>query len=48
MMAFDPVDDAGVETLEINFRRTVAFEIFFERSEDGFTEEGNVRMLGGF
>ena len=48
MMAFNPVDDARVETLEINFRVTITFEIFFERSEDGFTEEGNVRMLGGF
>ena len=38
MMMFDPVNDARVETLEINFRRTVAFEIFFERSENGFTE----------
>ena len=48
MMTFDPVDDARVETLKINFRITVAFEIFFERSEDSFAEEGNVRMLGGF
>ena len=48
MMLFNPVDDARVETLEINFRVTVAFEIFLERSEDGFAEEGNVRMLGGF
>ena len=48
MMTFDPVDDAGVETLKIDFRVTITFEIFFERSEDGFTEEGNVRMLGGF
>ena len=48
MMAFNPVDDARVETLEINFRITITFEIFFERSEDSFTEEGNVRMLGGF
>ena len=48
MMTFDPVDDAGVETLEINFWVTITFEIFLERSEDGFAEEGNVRMLGGF
>ena len=48
MMTFDPVNNARVETLEINFRVTITFEIFFERSEDGFTEEGNVRMLGGF
>ena len=48
MMAFNPVDDARVETLEINFRITITFEIFFERSEHGFTEEGNVRMFGGF
>ena len=48
MMLFNPVDDARVETLEINFRVTITFEIFFERSEDGFTEEGNVGMLGGF
>ena len=48
MMVFNPVDDARVETLEINFWITVAFEIFFERSEDSFAEEGNVRMLGGF
>ena len=48
MMLLNPVDDAWVETLEINFRVTITFEIFFERSEDGFTEEGNVRMLGGF
>ena len=48
MIVFDPIDDARVETLEINFRVTITFEIFFERSEDGFTEEGNVRMLGGF
>ena len=47
-MMFDPVDDARVETLEINFRVTIAFEIFFERSEHGFTEERNIRMLGGF
>ena len=48
MMAFNPVDDARVETLEINFRRTVAFEIFFERSEKSFTEEGNIGISGGF
>ena len=48
MMMFDPVDDAGIETLEIDFRVTVALEIFFECSEDGFAEEENVRMLGGF
>ena len=38
MMMFDPVNNARVETLEINFRVTIAFEIFFERSEHGFTE----------
>ena len=38
MMMFDPVDDAGIETLEIDFRVTVALEIFFERREKGFTE----------
>ena len=48
MMAFDPVDDAGVETLEINFRVTITFEIFFERRENGFTEERNVGMCGSF
>ena len=48
MMLLDPMDDAWVETLEINFWVTIAFEIFLERSEDGFAEEGNVRMLGGF
>ena len=48
MMLFNPVDDARVETLEINFRVTITFEIFFERSEYGFAEEGNIRMLGGF
>ena len=48
MMLLNPVDDAGVETLEINFRITITFKIFFERSEHGFAEEGNVRMLGGF
>ena len=37
-MVLNPVDDAGVETLEINFRITVAFEIFFECSEKGFAE----------
>ena len=48
MMLLNPVDDARVETLEINFRITITFKIFFERSEHGFAEEGNVRMLGGF
>ena len=48
MMVFNPIDDARVETLEINFRVTITFEIFFERSEYGFAEEGNIRMLGGF
>ena len=48
MMLFNPIDDARVETLEINFRVTITFEIFFERSEYGFAEEGNIRMLGGF
>ena len=48
MMTFDPVDDARVETLKINFRITVAFEIFFERGEDGFAEEGNIGISGGF
>ena len=48
MMLFNPIDDARIETLEINFRVTITFEIFFERSEDSFAEEGNVRMLGGF
>ena len=48
MMTFDPVNNAWVETLEINFRVTIAFEIFLERSEDGFAIEGNIRMLGGF
>ena len=48
MMTFDPVNNARVETLEVNFRVTITFKIFFERSEDGFAEEGNVRMLGGF
>ena len=38
MMVFNPVDDARVETLEINFRVTVGFEIFLERSEHGFAE----------
>ena len=47
MMLFNPIDDARIEALEINFRVTITFEIFFERSEDGFTEEGNLRMLGG-
>jgi len=48
MMTFDPIDDARVETLKIDFRVTITFEIFFERSEQGFTVEGNVRMLSGF
>ena len=48
MMVFDPIDDARVETLEINFWVTVAFEVFFERRENGFAIEGNIRMLGGF
>ena len=48
MMFLNPVDDAWIETLEVNFRVTITFEIFFERSEDGFAVEGNVRMLGGF
>ena len=48
MMVFNPVDDAGVETLEINFRITVAFEIFLECSEHSSAIEGNIRMLGGF
>ena len=48
MMLLNPVDDAWVEALEINFRVTIAFEVFFERSEHGFAIEGNVRMLGGF
>ena len=48
MMLLNPMDDARVETLEINFRVTITFEIFFERSEHSFSVEGNVRMLGGF
>ena len=48
MMVFNPVNDAGVETLEIDFWRAVAFEIFFERSEHSSAIEGNIRMLGGF
>ena len=48
MMFFNPMDDAWVETLEINFRVTITFKVFFECSEDGFAEEENVRMLGGF
>ena len=48
MMFLNPMDDARIETLEINFRVTITFEIFFERSEDGFAVERNVRMLGGF
>ena len=38
MMTFDPIDDAWVETLKIDFRIMVAFEIFLERSEDGFAK----------
>ena len=48
MMTFDPIDDARVETLEVNFRVMITFEIFFERGEDSSAEEGNVGMLGGF
>ena len=48
MMVFNPVDNTWIETLEINFRVTITFEIFFKCSENGFTVEGNVRMLGGF
>ena len=48
MMLLNPVDDTRVETLEINFWVTITFEIFFERSEDGFAVEGNVGMPGGF
>ena len=48
MMLLNPMDDARVETLEINFWVTVAFEVFFERRENGFAIEGNIRMLGGF
>ena len=48
MMLLNPMDDAWVETLKINFWITVAFEIFFERSEDGFAEEGNIGISGGF
>ena len=48
MMLLNPMDDAGIETLEINFRVTIGFEIFLERSEDGFAIEGNIRMFGGF
>ena len=48
MMVFNPVDDTRVETLKIDFRVTITFEVFFECSEKGFTEEGNIRMLGGF
>ena len=48
MMVFNPVDDAWIKTLEINFRVTIAFEIFFERSEHSSAIEGNIRMLGGF
>ena len=38
MMTFDPVNNTWVETLEIDFRVTITFEIFFERSEDGFAK----------
>ena len=48
MMLLNPMDDARIEALEINFRVTITFEIFFKCSENGFTVEGNVRMLGGF
>ena len=48
MMLLNPMDDAGIETLEINFRVTIAFEIFFERREKGFSEEGNIGISGGF
>ena len=48
MMLFNPIDDARIETLEINFRITITFEIFFERSEDGFAVERNVGMSGSF
>ena len=48
MMLFNPIDDARIEALEINFRVTITFEIFFERSEDGFTEEGNIRISSSF
>ena len=48
MMMFDPVNNAWIKTLEINFRVTITFEIFFERSEHGFAIEGNIGMLGGF
>ena len=48
MMLLNPMDDARVETLKIDFRVTITFEIFLERSEDGFAIEGNIRMLGGF
>ena len=48
MMVFNPVDDAWIKTLEINFRVTITFEIFFERSEHSSAIEGNIRMLGGF
>ena len=48
MMLFNPIDDARIEALEINFRVTITFEIFFERRENGFAIEGNIRMLGGF
>ena len=48
MMVFNPVDNTWIETLEINFWVTITFEIFLERSENGFAIEGNIRMLGGF
>ena len=48
MMLLNPIDDAWIEALEINFRVTITFEIFFERSEDGFAVERNVGMPGGF
>ena len=48
MMLLNPMDDAGIETLEINFRFTITFKIFFECSEDGFAVERNVGMSGGF
>ena len=48
MMLLNPIDDARVETLKINFWVTVGFEIFLERSEHSSAIEGNIRMLGGF
>ena len=38
MMLLNPMDDARVETLEVNFWVAITFKIFFECSEDGFTE----------